>query len=228
MFGPVITGDNDERVLREVIPLQRFKNPAEEGVALEKPVAILGILLHQVLGAALPDKLIRRHDGLMRNADREVEKKWLACFPLVEPLHHFLRHERLVRHRRHMGDHLILFDDGADIPGVREAVKVIKPERIGTTSHLRPDWHFLFATWLTSYPIHAEMPLADAGRRVTLRLEQRCHRRATRRDNRLGECGQHTELPDAGRIAPREKAVASWGANCRGRVRIREPHPLRG
>ena len=164
----------------------------------------------------------------MRNTDREVEKERLRRFPLVEPLHHFLRHERLVFHRCHMGDHMVLLDDGADVPGVREAVKVIKTERIRTAGHLCSDWHFLFATRLTRYPIHAEVPLADAGRRVTLRLKQRCHCRATRRDDRLGERGQHAELPDAGRVAPREDAVASWGTNCRGRVRIREPHPLRG
>ena len=66
-----------------------------------------------------------------------------------------------------------------------EAIEKIKPHRIRPACHLCADGHFLFAARLSIHPIHPEVPLADARRRVALRLEQRGHGGAAWRNDRL-------------------------------------------
>lgn len=99
----------------------------------------------------------------MRNAQRVVEKEGLTGLPLINPLHRFLVHQRLILHRLHVSNDVILLHDGADVPRVREAIEVIKPQ---ARSARRSSLHRVALPFRSlayhHHPIHAEVPLAHA------------------------------------------------------------------
>ena len=76
-------------------------------------------------------------------------------------------------------------------------------ERSTAIRELGSDGYILFRAGLTIDPIQAQVPLADACRRVTVLLEQRSDRQTGRRYDRLREYCEHTELANPRRITSR-------------------------
>ena len=94
----------------------------------------------------------------------KYRKNGSPVLPLVDPLDRLLDHQRLILDRFDVGDDAILFDDRADVAGVREAAEVIEADAFGPSVIFAPERHLLLGARLAVHPVHAEVPLADAGR----------------------------------------------------------------
>ena len=66
--------------------------------------------------------------------------------------------------------HRVLLDDSPDIAGMGEAIEIIEAESIRAIRHAGSDGS---SSDLPFYPVHSEVPLADAGGVVALALEER-------------------------------------------------------
>lgn len=66
----------------------------------------------------------------MGRAHRKIEKEWFLRIAFFNPLDGFGDHLGLVLGFLDMLDDLVLFDNGADVTGVGEAVEVVEAELI--------------------------------------------------------------------------------------------------
>ena len=198
-----------------MILLKGCEDLSQHCITLIKPVAVIGIMLHQVLGPAFSEILGGGDNWHVRRADRKIEKKWFVRLSLVEPLNGLFDHLGLVLHGVHIDHHAILLDDGSDVPRMGVAEEVIKSEVVGSPGHFcsHRNGSLVLFLFLVRIPVHAEMPFADAGGCVSLLLEKGRDGHPILGNNRCAVCSQHPVFPNARGISPGEDAVARWSAD---------------
>ena len=167
-----------------------------------------------------------------------LRRRPLPRLPAILAIRHHRECDLLRRHLRHM----IIFDERVrhHVQRRRDAEVIVEPHGIRPVrDRLREvhaphlfrllDVQFLDRLPLVLRPIHPEMPLAHARRRVALVLQHLRHGEPPLLDQPRAQPAEHAALElRAPVVAPRDHAVARRRADGGRRVRIRKFHPERG
>ena len=222
----VVAGGNEKGILFLTGSFQRIHDLAQHVITLIDPVGVFALLAGD---PALADELGRRNNRAVGRAHGEIEEKRLLLpGTLLDVLDGLADHQRLVLDPLHVGHHPVLLNDRADVAGVGKAIEIINAKRVGAIDEPGANGKLLFRARHSIDPIHAEMPLADAGGVVATALKKGGHCE-TALGNDRGRVGlQHAKLANSGWIPAGQQSVSGWRAVGRRRVRVSEAHALLG
>ena len=249
-FGAVVAGEDDERVVGDARSLQSVQHLADRPVGLKHKVAVITRL-------GFTFEFRRRHDGKMGRREGQIEKERLPGLRVcLDPTHRatgqFGQDVLLLPARQHETG-AVKAARAPRVPQGRNAEgAIILDKTIGRmVRHLHTEVIIKTARRravgdgpgqvqvvqavrvvarrlaVLHRPIPAEVPLADAGRRVAVLLQQRGHGWTVGVDEGLRPPREHGALEArAPRVASRENRITRRRADGRRGVGIGEAHAL--
>ena len=251
-FRAVVAGEDHKRVRRKTGAGQRGHYFANRPVHLRHEIAVVARL-------AAPFEFRRRDDRVMRSGEREVEEERFGrrlrrVFDVANGARGDFRHDvgeiptghhrpgtieaalRLGRCNGRNSHRAIILDKavGGEVRQIHAEVSV-EAARDRAAGNCFGEIHVADAVLaggrsaILRRPVPAEMPLADAGRGVTVLPQQRRHGQSSFLNQRFSPRRQHARLqPRTKSVSPREQSVARGRANRVRRVRVGEPDAFSG